>query len=153
VIAESSVQPRLVVGVDGSSHSLDALRWATDEARLRHAKIDAIYAWRPPYVGEAGGMAAASVTWADLAAAAQEVLDHAVDTVAAEAPDVSFERRCLEGPPALTLVEEAKDATMLVVGARGHGGFLGLLLGSVAHHVAHHAPCPVVVVPPPTDQR
>jgi nucleotide-binding universal stress UspA family protein len=152
-MVEVVVHPRLVVGVDGSSHSLDALRWAVSEARLRHATIEAIYAWRPPYVGEAGGMAAAAVSWADLAAAAQEVLDNAVDPVAAEAPDVTFERRCLEGPPALTLIEESKDATMLVVGSRGHGGFLGLLLGSVAHHVAHHAPCPVVVVPPPIDQR
>ncbi len=152
-MVELAVQPRLVVGVDGSSHSLDALRWAVEEARLRHATIEAVYAWRPPYIGEAGGMAAVAVSWDQLAEAAKDALDAAVDSLAAEASDVVFERRCLEGPPALTLVEEAKDAVMLVVGSRGHGGFLGLLLGSVAHHVAHHAPCPVVVVPPPVDQR
>jgi len=152
-MVEITTPARVVVGVDGSSHSLDALRWAAQEARLRHASIEAVYAWRPPYIGEAGGMAAVAVSWDQLADSAQASLDLAVDTVAAEAPDVTFERRCLEGPPALTLVEEAKDAVMLVVGSRGHGGFLGLLLGSVAHHVAHHAPCPVVVVPPPADQR
>jgi len=152
-MVEITTPARVVVGVDGSSHSLDALRWAAQEARLRHASIEAVYAWRPPYIGEAGGMAAVAVSWDQLADSAQAALDLAVDTVAVEAPDVTFERRCLEGPPALTLVEESKDAMMLVVGSRGHGGFLGLLLGSVAHHVAHHAPCPVVVVPPPADQR
>ena len=53
----------------------------------------------------------------------------------------------VEGPPASGLLEAARDADLLVVGSRGHGGFASLLLGSVSQQVSHHAPCPVVIVP------
>ena len=57
-----------------------------------------------------------------------------------------IERRVVEGAPATVLVDESRQADLLVVGSRGHGGFAGLLLGSVSQQCAHHAACPVVIV-------
>ncbi len=77
---------------------------------------------------------------------AQERLDGFVAEVAAESPEVELERIALDGPAAKVLVDAADDAELLVVGSRGHGGFAGLLLGSVSQQCAHHAQCPVVIV-------
>jgi nucleotide-binding universal stress UspA family protein len=57
-----------------------------------------------------------------------------------------IERRVSEGAPATVLVDESRQADLLVVGSRGHGGFAGLLLGSVSQQCSHHAACPVVIV-------
>ncbi len=77
------------------------------------------------------------------------VIDSVVDGVInVDVPDgVTLETKALEGPPATVLLAEAEDADVLVIGKRGHGGFLGLLLGSVATQVTNHAECPVVIVP------
>jgi len=63
-----------------------------------------------------------------------------------ETDTVEIERRVVEGRPAAVLVDESQGADLLVVGSRGHGGFAGLLLGSVSQQCAHHAACPVVIV-------
>jgi nucleotide-binding universal stress UspA family protein len=62
-----------------------------------------------------------------------------------DAGDVEVERRVVEGAPGAVLVAESRDADLLVVGSRGHGGFAQLLLGSVSQQCAHHAECPVVI--------
>ena len=82
----------------------------------------------------------------------QGTLDAAVDSVvdAATAAEIPVTREALRGHPADMLIAAAADAAMLVLGTRGRGGFLGLRLGSVSTHCVHHAPCPVVVVPPPS---
>jgi len=136
---------RIVVGVDGSESAREALQWAIDEARRRNATVEAIYAWHQPFV--TGYAEMGEVTIEEYAQDAQQVLDAAVEAVDATgiAP---VERKLLTGGAASTLVEEAKGAALLVVGSRGRGGFSGLLLGSVSQQVAHHAPCPVVIIPP-----
>jgi nucleotide-binding universal stress UspA family protein len=138
--------PRIVVGVDGSEHARRALRWALDEARLRHATVEAVHAWRWTPAGDLGGLALPVTALEGVeAAAARETLD---DALAAEpAGDVPLERRLVSGAAAHALLDAAKGADLLVVGSRGHGGFTGLLLGSVSQQVSHHAPCPVVIVP------
>lgn len=137
---------RIVVGIDGSENSKHALRWALDEARLRDASLRVVYAWTMPvYVGY-GVPPAAVINPASLAEAASERVDKTVGEVIGEAEDVQIERKAVEGMAAQTLVEEADGADLLVVGSRGHGGFAGLLLGSVSQQCAHHAPCPVVIV-------
>jgi nucleotide-binding universal stress UspA family protein len=71
------------------------------------------------------------------------------ETLRESIPDtdtVEVERRVVEGRPAAVLVDESQGADLLVVGSRGHGGFTGLLLGSVSQQCAHHAACPVVIV-------
>jgi nucleotide-binding universal stress UspA family protein len=137
---------RIVVGVDGSSEARAALEWAVEEARVRGAELDAVHVWTYPPLTYMTGLVPARVFPRDeLAAAARELLDAACDAV--DVHGVRLDRILEEGPPAAQLVEAAKGADLLVVGSRGHGGFAGLLLGSVSSYCVHHAPCPVVVVP------
>jgi len=134
-----------VVGVDGSEGSLAALRWALEEARLRGANLDVVHAWQYPYVGELAGMAAYAVDRDELEGAARDVLrgsiEHAGSTTVRVEPILAY------GAAASVLLDAAKGADLLVVGSRGRGGFAGLLLGSVSQQCAHHASCPVVIVP------
>jgi nucleotide-binding universal stress UspA family protein len=81
----------------------------------------------------------------------RRALERLDSLLAAQAPDLAgaeVERSAVHGPPAEVLLEAARGAAELVVGTRGHGGFVGLLLGSVSQQCAHHAPCPIVIVPP-----
>jgi nucleotide-binding universal stress UspA family protein len=141
---------RIVVGVDGSAGSEAALRWAVSEAQLRGCVVEAVHSWTYPYVGEAAGMAALSIGAADLEEVAHAALTATIDTVTSSGgspEEVLVEGRVERGDAAAVLLRVAADAELLVVGSRGHGGFAGLLLGSVSQQVVHHAPCPVVVVP------
>ena len=139
---------RIVVGVDGSDGSIEALRWALAEAKLRGDTVDVLHSWHYPYAAytEVTGMAAGVVSREDLEKVAQEVLDTSVERVSADAAGVEVNRVLVQGGAAASLLEAAVGADLLVVGSRGHGGFTGLLLGSVSQHSVHHAPCPVVVV-------
>lgn len=139
---------RIVVGVDGSEGSLAALRYALAEARAHGAQVHAVCAWHYP---PAYGWAPMPDDW-DLASAAEKSLRDALARVEEEQPPgepVPVTHEVVEGQPALALLRTAADADLLVVGTRGHGGFMGLLLGSVSQQCVQHAPCPVVVVPPP----
>jgi nucleotide-binding universal stress UspA family protein len=135
----------IVVGVDGSACSKEALRWALGEARLRGANVRAVRAWQFPPLLTAGPYVP-PVDFdvaSQLRDAARESVEAAVREVAGETP---VETEVVEGPAARVLLREAEDAELLVVGSRGHGGFAGLLLGSTSHQCAQHARCPVVVV-------
>jgi nucleotide-binding universal stress UspA family protein len=138
---------RIVAGVDGSEDSARALRWALDAARVRGATVAAVHAWHAPY---AMSFAAAAVDFSAFEDAARRLLDQMVDAAQAGSPDVPVERVLVAGSAADTLLGAAQGAAHVVVGGRGVGGFRGLLLGSVSQQLAHHAPCPVVVVPPVT---
>jgi nucleotide-binding universal stress UspA family protein len=130
----------VVVGVDGSEPAAEALRWAAEEARLRDASLHALLAW----------------DWLDQEALgldflpefgeeeAQEVLHGFVVAALGEGAEVVELAVC--DRPAHALVEASKDADLVVVGDRGHGGFADLLLGSVSAQVVNHAACPVLVV-------
>lgn len=144
---------RIVVGVDGSAPAEAALRWALAEARLRGAVCEVVHAWTYPVVADIAGMAAAGVAWPDLEAEARRLLDEVIEQVRPESEGVTIEARVVEGTAAGVLIDAARDADLLVVGSRGRGGFVGLLLGSVSQQVAHHAPCPIVIVPVPRDRR
>ena len=135
----------IVVGVDGSPNSTAALQWAAGRARLSDAVVHAVYAWQFPATATALiGDGAASPE--PIARAAGEALDGFI--AAADLPNsVRVVPAVREGLPAKVLLSQAKEARLLVVGARGHGGFVGLLLGSVASTVTHHVPCPVAVIP------
>ena len=133
----------IVVGVDGSHDADRALQWAIDEAKRHSMKMLLVH-------GVEIGAAAASpygsgMVLEQLQDAGREVLDAALVHVRAQGVDV--EGRMEIGSTAHALIEASRDAAMLVVGSRGHGGFAGLLLGSVSTACVHHAHCPVVVVP------
>jgi nucleotide-binding universal stress UspA family protein len=84
---------------------------------------------------------------------ARNVVDEALRRVGGDSLEgLEIERSVVEGPPAQGLITSARDAELLVVGSRGRGGFLGLLLGSVSQQCAHHPPCPVVILPPEATQ-
>ena len=137
----------IVVGVDGSEESKEALRWALEEARLRRATLRAVHAWAVPAVYVHGYAPPPDLVDRDLLRdRAAQMLDAVVAEVAGEDPHVAVERFASEGSAAQVLVEAARDADLLVVGSRGHGDFAGLLLGSVSHQCAHHARCAVVIV-------
>ena len=138
---------RVVAGVDGSEDSGRALRWALDDARVRGATVAAVHAWHAPY---SMSFASAAVDFSAFEDAAGRLLDQAVDAAGAEFRDVPVERVLVAGTATDALLGAARDAVLVVVGGRGVGGFRGLLLGSVSQQLAHHAPCPVVVVPPLT---
>jgi nucleotide-binding universal stress UspA family protein len=134
---------KIVVGVDGSDRAKRALEWAIEEARLRDAVVEAVYAWSYPYVGTIPS--AMVIDFEQVEANARDTLEAAVGQV--DAGDIAVEHALVHGGAAQALVERGQDADLVVVGSRGLGGFTGLLLGSVSHQVTHHAPCPVVVVP------
>ena len=138
---------KIVVGVDGSEGSQRALQWAIEEAGRRDATVEALHAWEPGLT--AGLYSGAVFTEESVQEAGERVLD---DTIAAADPagSTKVERRCVTAQPAAALIEAGKDADLVVVGSRGLGGFYRLLIGSVSSQVAHHAPCPVVVVPAPS---
>jgi len=136
----------IVVGVDGSEHSLDALRWAAEEARLRDCTLKVVASFATPIMST--GYEVATPDPSDLAAASTTMLGAAIDTVRdsglLDGLDVVTE--ALEGHAGEQLISLSEHADLLVVGARGHGGFLGLLMGSVTTYVVNHSRCPVVVV-------
>jgi nucleotide-binding universal stress UspA family protein len=135
---------RIVVGVDGSDSSRDALRWAGAQAEATGAELVAVTAWSYPpasYPTTVGYVPMGDRT--DLAAESRAMLERTVKETLGETP---VTLRVAQGHPAMVIIAEARDATLVVVGSRGHGGFVGALLGSVSQHVTSHAPCPVVVV-------
>ncbi|MFE9425767.1 universal stress protein [Kitasatospora sp. NPDC006697] len=140
---QTEPQRRIVVGVDGSPSSIDALSWAVDQARTRGAVIEALTAWQYPV---ATGWTLPMETGEDLAAIMRKVLDDAIAQATGAVGPIEIRPRVVQGGAASCLLEAAQGADLLVVGSRGHGGFVGALLGSVAGHCVQHAPCPVVVV-------
>ncbi|WP_422935112.1 universal stress protein [Sinomonas sp. P47F7] len=132
----------VVAGVDGSPESYEALAWAVDEARLRGGEVLAVTGWE--YRVVTVGMEAASLDKPAFAESAARILTEAVKAV--HARDVQIRKLAAHGSPAKVIIDAAKDADLVVVGSRGHGGFAGLLLGSVSAHLVHHCPCTVVVI-------
>jgi nucleotide-binding universal stress UspA family protein len=138
--------PTIVVGVDGSDHAGTALRFAIEEAQLRNARLRLICAWALP-VASWGEFPPPEETYDRYRREAEEVVAKAAAIVEKEAPSIECERLAPEGPAATVLLEHSSDASMLVIGSRGHGAVTGLLLGSVSQEVVQRTSSPVVVVP------
>jgi nucleotide-binding universal stress UspA family protein len=135
---------RVVVGTDGSEKARAALEWAIEYARAHDAVLRVVNVWQYPYIAsEAAAMASPS---RDIfVESATAIIDEALSSV--DTTGITVERVIREGQPARELLDEAKDADLLIVGSRGHGGFAGLLLGSVATQCARHPAVPTVIVP------
>ena len=130
----------IVVGVDGSPSSKGALRWAVHQAQLTASAVEAVTAWEYP---ELPGPLPADFNPEELA---RRVLESAIEEAVGATPPVEVRRVAIEGHPAPTLVDASKGASLLVVGNRGHGEFVGVLIGSVSLHCVAHAECPVVIL-------
>jgi nucleotide-binding universal stress UspA family protein len=133
----------IVVGVDGSEPSLNALRWAAEQARMTGATLRVLTTWQ---VATGTGWVPTFPVDYDPQAVARQALDEAVTETLGADPDVAVERIVKEGHAAPVLLAAAKDADLLVVGSHGHGAFAGMLIGSVSEHLVRHAPCAIVVV-------
>jgi nucleotide-binding universal stress UspA family protein len=140
---------RIVVGVDGSAGSKTALKWAMTQARLTGATVEAVTTWQDQVMyGMTYGWAPLPLAGDSVATVMGKVLDDTITEVSAQLPQpVTILPRVVEGNPAQVLLAAATGADMLVVGSRGHGTFVGIVLGSVSQHCVQHAPCPVVVIP------
>jgi nucleotide-binding universal stress UspA family protein len=139
-------KPVVVVGTDGSHSAERALVFAAEEANRRHATVRVVTAWHVPAAVYASGFAPMVSPSVEESSrhAAEEVANHAAEALRARGLDVETSVRNMQAADAL--VQEAKGADLLVVGSRGLAGFTGLLLGSVSHQCAEHAPCPTVIV-------
>jgi nucleotide-binding universal stress UspA family protein len=143
--APASRSGRIVVGVDGSPSSLDALAWAADQADRTGVALEVVSTWEWP----------ASFGWVapvpddfDPESDVRRALQAATEQVRTAHPDLAIIDRVVNGHPAPALIEASKGADLLVVGNRGHGEFLGMVIGSVSEFCAAHAHCPVLVYRP-----
>ena len=134
---------KIVVGIDGSECANAAVEWAAREAELRNARLHLIHSWTYPPVSVPLS-ALEDLPAVDIEGAARAVLAEPVERLTSQGLEADGEVR--NELPAQALIEASKGADLLVVGARGLGGFKGLLLGSVSDQCAHHAHCPVVIV-------
>ncbi len=137
---------RILVGVDGSAASQQALRWALGQSQRTGQRVHAVISWDYPTTVGPGMVMMGDLDWEGHA-------ENILRTTVAETLDPAEAGRVTQhvvcGHPAQALLGAAGPADLLVVGSRGRGGFTGMLLGSVSQHVVAHAPCPVVVVPTP----
>lgn len=132
----------ILVGTDGSKHADEALSWAVEEARLRRLPVTVVHAWDYNYYP-----AGVFVEAGTLEEESQKMLDEAVAPFQKEYPDLTINTHLIKtSSGAAALVEASKDADLVVVGSRGRGGFVGMVLGSVSNAVVHRAHCPVVVI-------
>lgn len=136
----------IVVGVDGSQHSRSAIGFAMEEASWRGTNVVAVHAWTHPVSLGPGDM---QPLVHDITAVGEDETRLLAESLAGwreRYPDVAVEQRVVRGRPARVLLDAAEDAQMIVLGARGRGGFAGLLLGSVSQAVLRHAKCPVAIL-------
>ncbi len=138
---------KIVVGVDGSPASLKAVVWAAHEAKLRGSQIEILHSWSMPFVVDPMAMMPMMFPIEEMVADANKIAAAAAAAVANVDTKIRVVTRVERGAASEHLITAGKTADLLVVGSRGHGGFVGLLLGSVAQQVANHALCPVVIVP------
>ncbi|MGY0065651.1 universal stress protein [Streptomyces sp. QTS137] len=141
----SDPAPRVVVGVDGSSSSHAALRWADRYARTVGGVVEAIHAWDTP--SATGWSGPASDPEFDLRQAQERFAEELRTVFRSERPP-GLREHLVEGDPSEVLIQASQGAELLVVGRRGRGGFARAMLGSVSQRCSQHAACPVTVVGP-----
>ena len=139
---------RVVVGVDGSDCSAEALDFAFEEASRRGCGLTALYAWEVPSFQAYGWLSTPppDSMLATYERQAHRTLSEALAGWTEKYPEVDVRKVTSHATPVAALVAASAGAEELVVGSRGSGGFRSLLLGSVGHGVLHHAHCPVAVV-------
>ena len=139
---QSVKRRRIVAGIDGSTASIMALEWAARQAEYTDSSLEVVATWEWP----------TSFGWSfipdgyDPARDMAQTLEPVLATLRAAHPDVVVSSKIVEGHPAPVLIQESAGADLLVVGSRGHGEFVGMLIGSTSEHCVANAACPVVVI-------
>jgi len=148
VVVRGTAQPHLpvVVGVDDSPDADRAVGFGFDQAAARGVPLVAVRAWQPPPVPWRTDLRPLVYDTDELAAAERQLAEHALAGWPDKHPEVPVSIRLLPSTPAHALITASAEAQLVVVGSRGRGGFHGLLLGSAARQLVHHAHCPVAVV-------
>ena len=136
----------VVVGVDGSPGSRKALTWAATEAAEHGAELVVLNVWEHTLPPPAGSVSVSEHYVPDSSQRTADELVAEIKDVLGNDPPVVVRPSVKQGSPAKVLIEQSKDADLLVVGTRGHGGFRGLVLGSTSQHVAGYANCSVAIV-------
>ncbi|GGI94220.1 universal stress protein [Streptomyces brasiliensis] len=136
----------VVVGVDGAPSSLAAVAEAAREARWRGAGLRVVHAFLWPAMHVPMGPSPLGPKEGGLRNMVQRLIAEAVERARTVAPDVDVTHAVVTGEPLTVLTAESRAAELVVVGSRGMGGFVGLLIGSTAVHLAAHGRCPVLVV-------
>jgi nucleotide-binding universal stress UspA family protein len=136
----------IVVGVDGSPGSRKALTWAAAEAADHGADLVVLNVWEHTLMPPAGSVSVSEHYVPEPSQTTADELLQVIKEELGEEPRVLVRPHVKQGRPAKVLIDESSNADLLVVGKRGHGGFAGLVLGSVSQHVAAYAKCPVAVI-------
>ncbi len=139
-------EPGILVGVDGSEASRSALDYAAQIAPKLGLPLHVLVVWDYPTLMWGDAYSYSVGTFEALKADAEQIAADEVARVFPEEPPEWITSSARQGSAARTLIEASRGASMLVVGSRGHGGFAGLLLGSVSSACASHAHCPILVV-------
>jgi len=152
LVQERGAMGTIVVAVDGSPGAAVALDFAIDEAVLRGSKLRLVSAWEiPPAV--LASVVAGKEFYEDFRENAVRVVKEAAAYVEKRAPQLEHEEVVAEGQASKVILDNAKDAELLVIGRRGHGTFREMLLGSITRQVTVYAKCPVVVVTAPPEKE
>jgi len=130
----------IVVGIDGSANATKALHWAVEEAKIRGVRVRAVLTWS--FMGQGSSVLGVGTTEADARKALQAVIDNEANDATEIIDAVTVNDLPIDG-----LLDQAKDAALLVVGSRGIGGVKGLVLGSTSKKIGERSPIPVVIVP------
>ncbi|MEU1078963.1 universal stress protein [Streptomyces sp. NPDC005908] len=136
----------VVVGVDGSASALTAVETAAREARLRGASLKVVHAFMWPAMHVPMGPSPLGPSDGGLRSVVERLLADAVERAEAAVPGVDVSGSVVTGEPLTVLEAQSRAAELVVVGSRGMGGFVGLMVGSTAVHLAAHGRCPVLVV-------
>ena len=147
VVEAGPTMHKIVVGLDGSAGSLQALEWAYSEALLSGAELSAVHGWIYPYAGRRTSI---SEPRTQMQLDAMEELKTSIESLGPRltSGSIHVHPKLVEQSPAEALLDEANDADLVVVGSRGRGALRSALLGSVSRTVVQHASCPVVVIRP-----
>lgn len=134
----------VVVGIDGSEASKDAIAYAAEEASRRRTDLTAVYAWMPPLTPGLEYLWSEELVESQRSAA-EEAIAIGVAGLSSRYPDLEVHREIVQAAPVAALVQAGEGAELLVVGSRGRGAISRLLLGSVSHGVLQALPCPIIV--------
>ncbi|WP_182112643.1 MULTISPECIES: universal stress protein [unclassified Actinotalea] len=135
----------VVVGVDGSSDGLQAVRLAAAAADRTGDALHVVHAWQEPGVYLSADYYIPETISDRLEQDERLVLAESVAGLADRYPDLLIQQHLVQGQPAAALLDQAENARLLVVGSRGRGGLVRALLGSVSHTVVQRATCPVLI--------